>query len=1105
MEINPKQVPPALTALVVVALLSSVLGLGIRGGKGATGSTQQQAVVAPAAEEGQAASEEAEKKVESAWKEQRDLYAGFFGPPTAPGPDPARDQAVEEIRRLREQAPGYQLGFLIALVPDPVDSHLANRFDEALDAIQKAYAEAGYLQDRFWIPWKGKPADAPYRQRPGVLLFRKFNGQFGDQSRRELEAVLLVGESPKQGIHKAAFAEAVEIARRLRRDQPVRVLGPTFSGSVESLRLSFRGLLSADPALRFRVTSGSATAENLETFFDRHFGEAVRFSRTVVPDDLLRERAFRFFQQQLGWDLRRVALVVESDTAYGQPFDRQGFRLLWYPSHLGHIRTAWEKGGRRGGQTGTAATGTLPASPLEQDRRPVDLSLVETDDPVDVLPELTPLTTTTGDLALSSLLETIGREQVRYVGIVATDIQDKLFLAEQIRTYSPNVVLFTFDSHLLDTHPQFAAAMDGTLVLTSYPLAATGPEPASRPFTSDFQRGLFQAVRELLPRPPGAQEQERRVWISAVSNGSTWPVASLAPLAPVAEVPSRAPVRESREGQQAKWLAVAAAIGVLAAWLLALAGPLQKAARLAPESWRTGCRAEWFRSWSREAGWVPVLGTAALWLAAGATLAFLSLPEEGLGRKGEITPLSRAFELLVALAYSAAVMLGTALTVGGGRTLLSWKRWAGVAVWGIAAVLLVPVLRALMVRWWVPPGGEDLAFARLGSFTSGLSPLVSLAFLLAGVFTWAIFEVKRRRLIALQQVEWPIRFPSEAPLRECRNLAEEVDHTLERPFAGWKFWVGVAVLFLIPMLRLREGLQPVAEAPAYGWGFLLLVGVGLLLSALSFFRFFAAWRKVERLLDRICHTWLLDQLASGAASFDWKPMKSFGWRMPTFKMTVQSQEKLRQIGRAGLADLSGLLQTMEDELAAAFQAERDGRFLDEVAARRRIFGWLGEVSNELEGLPHQLEAGAKDDSPQKKRSRAIRDFLALRVVAYLRYVFAHLRNCLLGAMLGALLVLMGVTLYAFEPKQFFSFGIWATLLAGTLLTIWVFVQMDRNGALSAIAGTPAGQVRFDRTFLMNVFTYGVVPLVGIVVTQLPVVGRSFSQWVDPLLRVTGLK
>lgn len=1099
MEINPKQVPPTLTALVVVALLSSVFGLGSKGGESTAIAPAQEVQASKEAKDAQDAKEAAAAAQAAAyWKEQRALYGGFFGAAPGAGTNAGREQAIQELQALQE--PGYQLGFLIAHVPDPVDSHLAYRFDESLDAIQKAYADAGYLQDRFWIPWKGRPADAPYRQRPGVLLFRKFNGQFGPQARRQLEAVFLVGESPKQGIHKEAFAEAVEMVRRLQPPgRPVRVLGPTFSGSVESLRLTFGRLLaSPGPAPRFQVISGSATAENLEDFFDRTSGQAVSFGRTVVPDDLLRERAFRFFHDHLGWDLSRVALVVESDTAYGQPFDDagedEGFRLLWYPSHLAHIRTAWEKGGRRGGQTGS---GAVPASPLEQSRKPVDLSLVETDDPVDVVPELTPLTTTTNDLALSSLLETIASEKVLYVGIVATDIQDKLFLAEQIRTYSPNVVLFTFDSHLLDTHPQFAAAMDGTLVLSSFPLGATTSEYASRPFTSDFQRGVFQAAKELL-RPTGP-ELSYQVWVSSVSNGATWPLAHLAPLAPMADLPERAPVRESRQGKQAKWLGIAAAFCLLGWWLLSLAWPLQRAARLAPSGWRSGPRRDWFRAWSREAGWVPVVGIAALWLAAGSVLAFYSLPDTGL------SGLSRAFELILALVYAGAVLFGTALILGGGRTILARARWAAAVAWAVAGLLLLPLLRAAMLRWWVPPGGEDLAFARLGSFTSGLSPLVSLAFLFAAVLAWAVAEVKRRRLIALQGLDWPIQSPAEAPLRECRSLAEDVDHTLERPFPGWKFWVGISVLFGVPVLRLADGLQPIAESPAYGWLFLLLVGAGLFLSALSFFRFFVTWRKLERLLDRICHTWLLDQLASGSASFDWKPMKSFGWRMPTFKMTIQSLEKLRQIERAGLTDLSGFLSAMEDELAEAFQAERDGRFLDEVKARRRIFGWLGELSHEMERLPHRLEAGAADDSPAKKRSRAIRDFLALRVVAYLRYVFAHLRSCLLGSMLGALLVLMGVTLYTFEPKQFFSFGIWATLLAGTLLTLWVFVQMDRNGALSAISGTAAGQVRFDRTFLMNVFTYGVVPLVGIVVTQFPVVGRVFSQWVDPLLRVAGLK
>jgi hypothetical protein len=337
-----------------------------------------------------------------------------------------------------------------------------------------------------------------------------------------------------------------------------------------------------------------------------------------------------------------------------------------------------------------------------------------------------------------------------------------------------------------------------------------------------------------------------------------------------------------------------------------------------------------------------------------------------------------------------------------------------------------------------------------------------------------------------------------------------VDEILLSPLGDWKLWTGLAVLFTIALLRLRATVQPIVESVIYGRVFLILVGCGFALSALSFYRFITAWKAAERLLDRLCHTWLLRELAADYQLFDWKPMKSFGWRMPTFKMVVALGQKLREVEKEGLLGSGTDLASLDNDLAEAFKAEREGKFISELKARRRLIDSLDNVVHSVEGkLPPDGEspptAILEAKVLESKATRIISQLLALRVVAYLRYVFAHLRNCLLSAMLTSLLVLVGTTLYAFEPKQLVSFGIWVALLAGTLLTIWVFVQMDRNGALSAIGHSDSGQVSFDRTFFTNVFTYGIIPVLGVVLTQFPVVGRIFTDWLAPLLRVTGVK
>ena len=97
--------------------------------------------------------------------------------------------------------------------------------------------------------------------------------------------------------------------------------------------------------------------------------------------------------------------------------------------------------------------------------------------------------------------------------------------------------------------------------------------------------------------------------------------------------------------------------------------------------------------------------------------------------------------------------------------------------------------------------------------------------------------------------------------------------------------------------------------------------------------------------------------------------------------------------------------------------------------------------------------------------------------------------------------LVGVSAYAFQPKRYLSFGLWVFLLAGSLLALRIFVRMDRNAILSAVGGTEAGKVSFDRTFFSNLLTYGGIPVLGVVLTQFPAVGSLLGDWLQPVLRL----
>ena len=1034
------------------------------------------------------------------------LLAGFFGLSAAQA---GADPLAAVVREAKQDH--YDLDFLIALVPDPIDSHLAYRYDEALDALQRAFADAGYLLDRVALPWQGEAAKAKaYRRSPGVLLFRAAAGH-------RLMTVLLVGESPKGGIAKGAFRTALDriaaVHRETGLDSPVKLLGPTFSGSAESLRLACAewredGAWPAVPGLR--IVTGSATASRLKGSFAA-CGPATTFERTVILDERLLIESFNFLEHRLGWDLGRVALLTEFDTAYGSSFAGvPGLArplVVKFPSHLAHIRTAREK-------LGLDKTDATPQPAVDTGHKNLDPTLEE-DKPVDVVAQSSELSTAAGDLALTNLLQTLIREQVRYVGIVATDLQDRLFLAEQIRGLCPDAVVFTFDNHLLDAHPRFAKAMNGTLVLSSYPLYiphGQKGEQTRQQFTSELEEGSYRATLRLLGAPP-AGTRTPGVWISAVGNGSLWPLAVLSQGTAVSSL--RDNLRRSAiAGSQDttfKWLIAAAVIAFLAAWLWTVVRPLQAAGELPQRE----------VSWGHDTRLVPILAAGILWLASGVLLVFYSLPlldpQRILSRQGGLWDLTL---VLLGVLYLTVVWELLRLSRPPSRRLAGWR---GLLVWAFVGAAMLALLRLAMITLWVLPEMAEFFYARASDFSSGLSPLVSLAFLGAAVFAWSLNELKRRRLIVLQRTPWPLGAAPSPLLVDCMARSGEIEGLLrERLPRRYTFWLGLAAALALPLPRLFKAIQPIAEPRAYGWAFLLLVALVFTLSALAFYRFYAVWSALEKILERLGHTWLLPAFAASAKLFDWRPMKSFGWRMPSFKMSLLAVEQLRGVARlvtlgpdgGALAD-DALLDALAADLDEALAAERRGDFVGEAKARRDLRQRLDESAAALqrrwreaggaEPRPPDGPDGKPVPRPHEVELREIETYLAMRVVAYLRYVFAHLRSTLLSAMTCSLFLLLAVSSYAFQPKRFLSLGIWLALLLGSALTLLVFLRMDRNSTLSAIGDTTAGKATFDRTFFSNLLTYGGIPVLSVVFTQFPAVATLFGDWLAPLLRLLGAK
>lgn len=390
-----------------------------------------------------------------------DLLSDFFGVVTAGQPEAQRVAVLQQAAARS----GVRVRFLMATVPDPIDSHAGWQFDTVLDAIQQGVSDTGWVLDRFYIPDVTATRDGPavasgraHERAPGVIVFR----DTGEAPRQDCQAsaacsevlvLFLAAETPTAGVHQAAFARAVRfIAAWHPEPQTIPVLGPTFSGSSASIARAVAALSTELPAgSGFRFVSGSGTSRKNQAILQ---GAApnVTFHATALPDDVLMTVPLNYLlgMSRDAWE-HGVALLAESNTDYAHEvtdavtLENLNLTVLPFPMHVSRLRSD------------AARAEAEPPSPSGQLPRFRPLSLAEAVSPTDQLPSLTPNTTSNYvELRLANILETVRRQDIRTVGIVATDARDKLFLAQELARHSPDVTLFTVENDLLYAHPQDA-------------------------------------------------------------------------------------------------------------------------------------------------------------------------------------------------------------------------------------------------------------------------------------------------------------------------------------------------------------------------------------------------------------------------------------------------------------------------------------------------------------------------------------------------------------------------------------------------------------------------------------------------------------------------
>ena len=186
-------------------------------------------------------------------------------------------------------------------------------------------------------------------------------------------------------------------------------------------------------------------------------------------------------------------MLTESDTEFGKSIDKDtihqwsadmGSQItqMKFPFHVSQVALALDEEQRK-------TDHSIPSLVRPSSRLTIPFD--ETGNPRETVPAPSPkMSTATSEFVLGKIFETISQEDFRYIGIVATDTRDTIFLAGLIHQFCPDVQVFVPDGDLLLAHPRYSAELRGLILASSYPLFSM-VQRWDPPYKGDRRRRLF--------------------------------------------------------------------------------------------------------------------------------------------------------------------------------------------------------------------------------------------------------------------------------------------------------------------------------------------------------------------------------------------------------------------------------------------------------------------------------------------------------------------------------------------------------------------------------------------------------------------------------------
>jgi hypothetical protein len=480
-------------------------------------------------------------------------------------------------RAADPNAAAKSLQVVFATVPHPVETHLASAFDHNVDALEDGLRDAGYLFDSSLIPWrvhaprddfdddvKEKDEKDLEDRTPGILLFRKNKPH--DDAYAEGMLVFLISEKPTQGISYSQVKTACDIVQQqdMHLGNPVRILGPSFSGSFASL-VSMVGFLKQqdkkNQIASFLIRSGgvtlsSAADDAVARMVKRWPGTKVDFGSALHENEDWIDAAVCALGR-IGIERSATAMLSEGESLYGNVnFDPKGSSRttadqkdceeagskraagadIWrlgYPRDISSLRAGYESQGIFDS-----------SSPMQSWKRSLSLKS-DTQGEGDSVQSFGGADTVAAqESVLFGISEFLKAHGIRAVIISATNEEDSFFLTQFLHSRDSNVRVTVIGSTRLFMRGP-TAQFRGDMVVDDFPMlprlhdwTSEQHDHAGHVFADDVAQGIYFAAISLFADPDhwyaeysapvwdakSKPELRPAMYVATLGSDATWPL-----------------------------------------------------------------------------------------------------------------------------------------------------------------------------------------------------------------------------------------------------------------------------------------------------------------------------------------------------------------------------------------------------------------------------------------------------------------------------------------------------------------------------------------------------------------------------------------------------